>query len=75
MTKLLDDLQSQVELEGHAPGTPAYDRKLRKLKVEQCKQMQGAGNCSDCAKFEFCDLRKEHWFDRKYGDGDDATGS
>ena len=67
MTRILEALQDQLELEGHTPGTPKYERELRRLKVEQCREMQGVGSCSDCARCEFCELRVAHIFDNKYG--------
>jgi hypothetical protein len=70
LTRILDDLQGQVELEGHAPGTPEYERELRRLKVEQCQRMQGVGKCAECARYEYCDLRVAYGFDRKYRNSD-----
>lgn len=75
MTRVLDDLQSKAELEGYAPGTPEYERELRRLKVEQCQQMQGVGMCSYCDRYEYCDLRVAHGFDKKYGENDASSGS
>ena len=65
MTKLLDSLESMAEL-SHPPGTPEYERTLRKLKVEQCLRMNSAGSCHECARYEHCELRVAYGFDRKY---------
>ena len=72
--RILDNIQDQLELEGYVPGTPKYEQELRRLKVEQCQQMQSVGECSACPRYEFCDLRVAYGFDRKYRK-DDASGS
>ena len=55
---ILDDLGYQVQDEGLKPDTKAYDRRLRQVKVEKCREMKGQHTCSECPTFEFCDLAK-----------------
>ena len=49
----------RVEAEGLKEGTPAYDRRLRQVKVEKCREMRGHFTCSECEVFDFCDIAKQ----------------
>lgn len=66
MTKILQNLEDDVEDRGYKRGTPEFDRALIALKVEQCKDMRGVGSCIDCDAFEHCELIKTHLMDLKY---------
>lgn len=52
-----------MELLGFTPGTPEYDRELRRLKVDYCKMMQNVSSCQECSKFDECELRLAYWRD------------
>jgi len=74
MSKILDELELQAEVAGYIPGTPAYDRHLRALKVEKCREMQGVNHCSACRAFLDCTLVKMHLKDYTVG-GNDGSPS
>jgi hypothetical protein len=56
---LLVQLGRNVEAEGLKKGTEDYDRRLRQVKVEKCREMKGQHTCSECPTFDFCDLAKQ----------------
>ncbi len=55
---ILARLGYRVEAEGLKPGTEDYERRLRQVKVEKCREMRIQHVCSECAVFDFCELAK-----------------
>jgi hypothetical protein len=64
VTRTLDDLVLQVELEGHVAGTPQFERELRAKKVEKCRELRRVLVCSSCPHVEHCQLVREYLRDR-----------
>lgn len=64
---ILEDIREEVELEGHEPGTPKFERIYLARRVERCQQMQGVRECRDCRAYLDCSLAKEHMMSVKYG--------
>ena len=56
---ILVQLGYRTEAEGLKKDTPEYDRRLRQLKVEKCREMRGQFTCSECEVFDFCELAKQ----------------
>lgn len=65
MTRILEDLKERVEMSGYEPGTPEFEKELRREQVQLCMQMQDVGECQECARFSFCELRIAHWRDSR----------
>ena len=57
-SKIVMELAQLAADEGFKEETPEFDRRLRQLKVEKCREMKGQSTCSECPVFEFCDLAK-----------------
>lgn len=55
---ILVELGRRAEDEGLKEGTEGYERRLRQLKVEKCREMKGEHTCTECPTFDFCDLAK-----------------
>ncbi len=55
---ILARLGYSVEAEGLEKGTEDYERRLRQVKVEKCREMKAQHVCSECPVFDFCDLAK-----------------
>jgi len=53
---VLEQLEVDVELEGHAPGSPGYEVRLRARKVEKCKELQEVTSCTNCRAAFHCNL-------------------
>ena len=60
MSRVLKELETELEAAGLKPGTPTYDKELRFRKVQLCKEAKRAASCWDCAYFDHCDLIKAH---------------
>ncbi len=56
---ILEQLGYRVESEGLKRDTPEFERRLRQVKVEKCREMRVQHTCSDCPVFDFCDLAKQ----------------
>ena len=56
---VLQELTDLVVSEGLKEGTPEYDRRLRQVKVEKCREMRGHFTCSECEVYDFCDIAKQ----------------
>ena len=67
MSKTLNVILYQAEASGEKPGTPGFDRKVRALKVEKCRELQPVRFCSECPAFMDCELLKEHLRDQTSG--------
>jgi hypothetical protein len=67
MSKVLDELEWQVEASGYVPGTEEFARRLRAAKVEKCKELQRVDHCSNCRAFLDCKLVKTHLKDYTVG--------
>jgi hypothetical protein len=65
---ILYELGEQVEDLGHKPGTPAYNRELRKLKVFKCQDLKGLNECAACRVNESCELSREYRMDLRFPD-------
>lgn len=63
MSRILEDLKLQVELEGYTPGTESFDRELRSRQVDKCKEIRGLVSCNSCVYREECALLKRHLLD------------
>ena len=60
MSKILEQLEFQVEAAGYVPGTAEFARRFRAAQVEKCKEMQGVDHCSNCRAFLDCKLVRAH---------------
>jgi len=67
MSRIIDDLVDQIELLGFTPGTPEFDRELRKEQVNRCMEIQEVPSCTECARFTYCNLRLAYWRDIALG--------
>ena len=59
-TRVLRQLESDLEGEGFKRGTERWDRAVCTRKVLLCKQAQGVESCWDCMAFDGCELVKQH---------------
>lgn len=67
MSKVLDELEFQVEASGHIPGTPEFERRLCAAKVMKCQEMNRVDFCSNCPAFMDCSLVRIHLRDHTVG--------
>lgn len=67
MSRILDEIETFIELQGFVKGTKAYDFQLRKEKVAKCMQMQDVSSCTECERFVDCSLRLAYWRDVALG--------
>ncbi len=58
MADLLEELEYTVECEGFVLGTPAFDKRLREMKVERCREMKRFAVCSECPVYDECGIRR-----------------
>lgn len=72
MSKVLDELEFQVEAAGYIPGTAEFDRRFRAARVEKCKEFQRVPHCSACRAFLDCNLVKAHLKDYNCVGGQDG---
>jgi hypothetical protein len=64
---VLEELTNEVEDMGLVPGTPVFDRELRKLKVLKCRDLRGIDECVPCPAVEECDVYQAYRRDIRYG--------
>jgi len=64
VSRLLKQLHERLEGAGLVPGSPSYDRALRREKVELCKLQKNVDSCWDCQYFDHCELVKAHLRDK-----------
>jgi hypothetical protein len=67
VSRILDEIETFLELQGLVKGTKAYNVELRKEKVARCMQMQDVQSCTECARFVDCDIRLAYWRDVALG--------
>ena len=67
MSRILDEIETFLELQGFVKGTQAYNVELRKEKVTRCMQMQDVSSCTECARFVDCAIRLAYWRDVALG--------
>lgn len=65
---VIDKLSDEAEDLGLTPGTPLFERTLRRLKVFKCRELKGIGDgdCSGCPANEDCSLYHEFRLDLRY---------
>jgi hypothetical protein len=67
MTGTLKDLINEVEDLGLKPGTPVFDRELRKLKVIKCRELRGLDECApSCPANDECETYQSYRRDIRY---------
>jgi len=64
-TRVLRQLESDLEGEGFKRNTERWDRAMRTRKVALCKQAQAVASCNDCKAFDHCELVKQHLRDMR----------
>ena len=57
-------IMNQVQGEGHEPGTPAFDRRVRARKVVLCQELHRVSTCTRCIAYDGCELIKAHLRDK-----------
>lgn len=62
----LADIEEEILLAGHEPGTPAYQRAFLTRKVELCQERQGVPACTACRAYDHCTTVKEYLIQVKY---------
>lgn len=67
MSRIIEELETFIELQGFVRGTPAFDQELRREKVNRCMQMQDVQSCTECARFVDCEIRLAYWRDVALG--------
>ncbi len=67
MTRLLDQIRYEVELEGFTPGTEVYERVLLGRRVEKCQELQSVQECVSCRAFLDCGLARKHMLNKQMG--------
>jgi hypothetical protein len=70
-------LRDELELEGYAPGTPAFERLLTSRKVKRCQELQGVDKCESCRAYWDCGLVQQYMKDKQEGgpaNGPASTG-
>lgn len=60
MSKVLKQLNIDLEMEGYKPGSPRFDVELRRRKIDVCKNMRPVDSCWNCEAFDHCELLKTH---------------
>lgn len=56
---IIEEIEETVEAEGAAPGTPQFEKRIRQLKVQKCREFRGMFACSDCMAYDDCELIKQ----------------
>jgi hypothetical protein len=67
LSRILDELRDEVELEGYEPGTPEFERIFLARRVKKCQEFQLVEHCTQCKAFDYCELAKQHMKNLKYG--------
>jgi hypothetical protein len=66
-------------MEGHKPGTPVFEAKVRQKQVSLCQELQLVPNCLSCPAYDDCEIVKAHLRDIRFGvpgvEVKDATGT
>lgn len=57
--KRLDKIHMIAEMEGYEEGSETFERRVRQLKVVQCREIRGHGSCTECEVFDYCELAKQ----------------
>lgn len=68
------EIAYEAEAFGCAPGSAAYDRKTRELRVLKCQEYQKVNFCSECRAHLDCELYKSHLRDVAFGGSDGKPG-
>ncbi len=68
VSKLLQDIEEEVELEGNEPGTPKFKLLVLDRQVRKCQELQRVSLCTDCPAFLGCTLAARHLMEIKYGE-------
>jgi hypothetical protein len=55
----VDQLREIAEMEGYEEGTEKFERRLRQLKVVECRDIRGESSCTACKTFDYCELAKQ----------------
>jgi hypothetical protein len=58
-SKIIESIEQEIEMEGHAPGTPAFEHRVDQMKVIKCREYRGHFVCTDCDYFDHCELIKK----------------
>jgi hypothetical protein len=67
VSRILNELETFIELQGFVKGTSEFEVELRREKVNRCMQMQDVQSCTDCAVFVDCSIRLAYWRDVALG--------
>lgn len=58
-SRIIEQLEFQVEVEGFQPGSAAFAERLVALRVAKCQEMRGLESCSRCPVLDECALARE----------------
>ena len=53
---VVSDMEIALEMRGLTPGTMEFDRQLRAMKAERCRQVRSQSSCVSCHLRHFCEL-------------------
>lgn len=67
MSRTLDLIREELELEGFEPGTPEFEHRFLARKVQRCQEMQNVQECANCRAFLECNLARQHMMNVKFG--------
>jgi hypothetical protein len=67
VSRIIEELETFVELQGFVKGTPEFEREMTREKVNRCMQMQDVASCTECPRFVDCRIRLAHWRDVALG--------
>jgi hypothetical protein len=56
---ILDEIEEYAELLGNPRGTVRFERKVRALKVDHCRDAKSLDSCSDCSYFYDCPVLRQ----------------
>lgn len=55
----LDKIRLTAEMEGYEEGSETFERRVRQLKVIECREIRGHSACTECKTFDYCELAKQ----------------
>ena len=72
----LDQIRLDVEMQGHPPGSPVFEAKVREQQVAMCQNLQQVPACPMCPAYADCEIVKAHLRDIRFGvEVTNVTGS
>ena len=67
MSRIIEELEDFLEMQGFERGTPEFASELRREQVIRCMANQEVSSCTECTLFTYCNIRLAYWRDKALG--------